>query len=200
MYCNKQTEDNQMLKMNDAPYRILGIDPSTTSVGIAVIDVDERIGVPHVLWTETIKRNQVLKEFPWLLDVYDERSAAIYAYKRYFYRLLDHFEPDFVTIESSYLGRNPGSYKALSEVIKTFGNTVMEWDCTIPFYSITPSEVKNTLGVSGKSGEKGEMRSALLHQVVPFTAEELNLTQISEHEIDAVAVALSTAVRLIQTR
>jgi Holliday junction resolvasome RuvABC endonuclease subunit len=128
-----------------------------------------------------------------MTDVYGEKEVAIYCYGNILRGLLETWEPSLVVMEAPYLSRMPAAFKALSEIVSTFTQTVMAWDQTVRVLQFDPATVKKGMGVSGKSGDKELMRTALSTSQLPIYYSGVNIHELDEHSVDAICVGLFVA-------
>lgn len=172
-------------------YRIIAIDPSTSQIGIAVIEVDLSNGAINIPFSYTFRRRDLIRGHKWMADVYGEREAAVYCYGNVLRNLLVVWEPSAVAIEAPYLDKFPQAFKALTEICTTFRNAVIDWDPTVPVEFTDPATVKKSIGVSGKSDDKGLMREGIIKSELPIHySNNISISTMTEHEVDAVAVGI----------
>jgi Holliday junction resolvasome RuvABC endonuclease subunit len=172
-------------------YRVIAIDPSTNQTGITVIEVDLSNGNMVICFSKTFKRNDLLRGHQWMADVHGDRETAVYCYGEALKQLLLTWEPSAVAIEAPFLSRLPQAFKALTEIVTTFRNVILEWDSTVPVEYVDPPTVKKAMGVSGGSSDKNDMLVALKNTKLPiFYGPNVNIEEMTEHEIDATAVGV----------
>ena len=77
---------------------ILAMDPSTSGLGIAVLDVDSYNGDINIPLATTIHRNDLLRGHKWMLDVHPEVTVAVYCYGKAISELLEVWAPDLIAM------------------------------------------------------------------------------------------------------
>ena len=167
-------------------FRVLGIDPGTNHTGFAIVDHDFDTQETNVVTAFTIDRIYLLQQKPWLVETYGERETAVLGYADVFRWLLDTYSPDAVITEAPFMGRFPKAFAALVELVTSFRNTSMTWDCTIAFQTVQPTAVKKSVGAV-VSRDKNDMRNAML---AANLLSDILLEDLDEHAVDAVCVCL----------
>ncbi len=178
-----------------APFRIIGIDPGTETLGVSVLDVHLDTNRIALQYAATYTATQLIRLFnlQWISSVHGEKVARLKAHEENLYSLFTSFQPHEIVSESPYLGRFPAAYAALVECMSTIRSAVMRYDFRMPLYTLDPPTVKASLGVSGKSGDKTLMREGLLKLNDLENPNRIPIEQFDEHSIDAVAVAYTRA-------
>lgn len=170
----------------DSIYRILAIDPGTNALGVAVLDVDIDTHIVTVKHATTIDVSKLCQHYPQLIAIHGERVSKLHAVEVSLYRLFRAWRPDEIVSESPYMGRFPQAFAALIECISSIRRAIMEYNRALPFPTIDPASVKKSVGVSGKNGDKEAMKTAI--QIQSDLVFELNVDDLDEHAIDAIAV------------
>jgi len=176
--------------------RILSIDPGSSHVGFAVLDLTNtnRITLKHV---ETFNPNKHLLDVKDVIEQHGPRFARILKINQFFYELMELYKPDIIVCEAPFYNRlRPGAFKALVEVISSLQHTVYDYDPSVMFHTTDPSTVKKSVGVKGTSGDKEAIRSAISHLNI-FYGDTIALEVLDEHSVDAIAVGYSKAIDLI---
>lgn len=174
-------------------YTLLAIDPSTDSAGFSILEIDVVTGAINIPFATTIYKSHLLRGHKWMLDVHGEKETAIYCYGKMLTDLLETWDPISVTMEAPYYNRFPSSFKALSEVSMVFINAIMDYDINIPITRIDPATVKKGMGVSGKSGDKGLMLTALQNSKLPITYTNVDINALDDNAIDSICIGLVSA-------
>lgn len=186
--------------------RIIGIDPGLVSLGIACGTYD--LVTQHLTVLTTIlltPRNTANKKLRSLAKFAGNDIAAVQVIEDEIRPIFTQFKPDYIASESAFMQyRRPNAYKPLVLAIHTVGRVAA-------FYSNTPKSIANfapkfikrTFATSGCATKK-EMDEQLLHHInyhkditIP-SVSDLYMKAISEHEIDAIAVAYTLAKTLQQ--
>ncbi len=177
------------LRDDAEPYRIVGIDPGTSTLGIAVIDVDLITAQLTVRDARTMHASRLSQYRKSYSEVYGDRFARLSGLEE---ALVDYFvqrAPHAIISESPYLGRHAATYAALTECMTTICRAVCRYSDRIPLVTVDPARAKARLKVSGKSGDKELMRQAILGLTDLQNPDRLDLTVRDEHSIDALAIA-----------
>lgn len=174
-----------------APYRIVGIDPGTDTVGFAVIDLDLVTGNMAIGEVHTLVGSEHLKYYRRRCATHGARFVRLQLIKE---SLIEGFlvqQPDAVICESPYFNpRRPGAFYALVEAVSTVKEAVYEYRDDLACLFVDPAKAKANIGVSGKSGDKEAIGPALaqatyLKGLPRFAA----LPYWDEHSRDALAIA-----------
>jgi Holliday junction resolvasome RuvABC endonuclease subunit len=166
---------------------IIGIDPGSRSLGVAVLVLNGD-NVIH-LSLETLHFDNLKYQYP---ECYREGSPAdrILILTDTLRRRLKRLDANCLFIESPFI--NPGrisAFKPLVELNKTILEVVTEvYGRQFPVAFLAPVAVKKQMKT--EKLDKDSMKKALLKntQLANFTSV---LEQADEHSLDAVAVALS---------
>jgi Holliday junction resolvasome RuvABC endonuclease subunit len=186
------------LKDDGAPYRIVGIDPGTDTVGFAVIDLNLLSGKMDIGDVKTLVGSERLKYYRRRREIHGDRFVRLQLLKE---SLIDGFmdlQPHAVICESPYFNpRRPGAFYALVEAVNMVQHAVYAYCPDMVLNMIDPAKTKANLGVSGKSGDKEAIGPALarapyLHGSPRFAA----LPVWDEHSRDALAIAYYHACTL----
>lgn len=171
---------------DDDTYRIVGIDPGTSTLGISVIEVDSS-GNLSLVWCETIKGARFLKKYPDLEEVHGSRFTRLYGYKHWLYEFFQNWQPNAVVCEANFMGRFPAAYAALTESVMVIREAALMYDVNISFTTIDPPSVKVSVGVPGKSKDKELVRQAIRNLPLKYTLPQ-RLPNLDEHSCDSIAV------------
>ncbi len=170
------------------PLRVLGIDPGTTTMGIAVLDWDLESPVIDVATAFTLVANDRQMGYQSTADLHGSRVARLQLQADLVRGLLYDFRPHVVIAEAPFMGRFAQSFSALVECVQTIRGVLFEYDPHMPFNLIDPPSVKKAVGVAkGKMSDKEDVRRALSEQ--PDLRWHVNLSDLDEHSVDAVAIA-----------
>lgn len=172
-------------------FRILAIDPGTTTLGIAIVDynhVDDTYLVEHAT---TIPIGKLFAECVSLIETQSEKAAKLRTVQTSVLNMLMAWNPSAVVSEGPYMGSFPSAYAALVECVSNIRFAVEQFN---PFYKLAvfdPASVKKSVGVSGKSGDKELVRKALARMPNLLWVSDLTLNSLDEHSVDAIAVAIA---------
>lgn len=170
---------------NNSPLTILGIDPGTDNVGVAIINYD--LSNRCIINTDsTTIRGSDLIRFDSLVEVHGSRNRRLVAIGNLLLKMLIHYQPTIVACEFPFFNTSrPSAFSALIESVEAIKSALFKYDNNMSLMLVDPPNVKKAFGVSG-AADKATMLSAynsLFHELKP-----INRT-IDEHSIDAIAVA-----------
>lgn len=176
-------------------YIVMGIDPGTTTLGVAILSYDLYTHQKRVEHAYTLNAAKTLHRYQSVVETSGERFARLRSHSAYIRAALIHYEPNEVISEVPYMGRFPQAFGALKECLHMLETTVAEWNAFKTLQGIDPATVKTHMGVSGKSGDKQLMFNAL-RSLTDIDLSLIDFNTIDEHSVDAVAVAYSRIKQL----
>lgn len=169
-------------------HRIVATDPGTSTLGVAVLSItDSGLMVEHAT---TLVLGKLARNYPLIVEKHSERIAKLYATTDAVLKLLLAWQPTYVASEGPYMGSFPTAYAALVESVDAIRRAVIRYDPYLDFSVTDPASVKKAIGVSGKSGDKELVRAAVSKHATLTLHPEVNLSELDEHAIDAIAVGL----------
>lgn len=175
--------------MDDYTFRIIGIDPSLTNLGFAVLDVDVRTNRAVMVHAETIDGKKYPKKYEHIAEVYGDRYAKAVGMGESLLDLLHKWEPHQVITEQPYLGKFANAFGSLTEAIMVIKNSVLAYDPNMPLHAVDPPTIKNAVGVGGKSGKKEQMMAAVQKLTGVTNADYIDMASLDEHSCDSIAMA-----------
>lgn len=185
--------------------RVVGIDPSTTNMGVCIIDVDLTQQTPFKLvYADTIKGEKVLYDIPIQYD--DTGDTGVLARSFCLARALGmvleihatHWDEfDMLAApwsrsmtgicEDNFLGRSPGTFKQLIQFVSMVQEQFTKNEIHLSY--VTPMLAKEVVSAAFKGTEKEDVRDGVL-KYEWLDAGDHDLSKLDEHSIDALAVAL----------
>lgn len=171
--------------LNTNNYRILGIDPGTTKMGLCLLEVDEK-EVPKLEWTETIHGLAFEKKYADIALKHNNRVARIYGYEQFLQRFLRLWDIHAIACEANYFGGSVSAYGTLTEVVYMLRRMAITH--SLDFTTIAPSIVKKMVGVKGNSNDKEDMRHAV-NRLALGSTHRSSLAALDHNGVDAVAIA-----------
>ena len=154
--------------MNDAPYRILGIDPGSRHCGYGLLELQGRKIVAAGADVINVDEKKPLPE----------RLSIIY---REISRIITEFEPQAAAVESIFFGKNIQSVFTLGHARGVILLALAEKQ--IPIIEYSPREVKKAV-VGNGNASKQQIRF-MVEQLLP-----LKQTKLTPDSADALAIAL----------
>lgn len=181
-----------------APFRVVGIDPGTTNVGLSVIDVDLSNGGLTVADTRTIDASKMIRGHGRMIDVYGNRFARLNALEDAMVEHFQEWQPHTVISESPFFNpRRPNAYAALVEAVSYVQRAVHRYNDAIPLCTIDPSSAKKNAGVNGKSSDKTLVNKAL-PKLKLFNPYGFDYAALDEHSADSLIIAYYRAVEILK--
>ena len=168
--------------------KIVGIDPGTETLGIAIIHFN--IDDFRIVQCEaaTYKGSNLLSN-DFTRALFGDRYTRIEAHRYNLYKILIQEQPLIIGCESPFISRRfPQAGLALTEVVCAIRAAVRLYDLFKPLYSVTPPEAKKAVGAKVNKDKSEVQRSILKIKELTSTAL-MPLNLLDEHSIDALAVA-----------
>lgn len=167
-------------------FRIMAIDPGTTTFGVAILDWKYGTELARVRWAHTLKETNSAQT-----DSFEEmcgkRDVRIAGLARDFAEILDFSFPNFVITETSFSQRGKANaYESGIEVNSMMRRALWDFSPAMPLHGINPRSVKNYVGVSHVGTEKDDVKKAVIALYKDNT--DIDLETLDEHSIDAIAV------------
>lgn len=170
---------------------IVGIDPGTDTCGVAVLKFDlttmELVGVD----AQTLSGSRLNRRNIWMVEAHGDRASRIYHLQERLEEIFNHVQPMDIVVESPFFSRRrPQAFGALTEIVTAIRFAVMRHDPWKTLVEIDPPSVKIAVGAEVQGG-KESVRNALL-RILPELkwCGDIPFTQLDEHSIDAIAIAL----------
>lgn len=168
-------------------FRVVGIDPGSSTFGLTVIDYDLETGIPTVIFSETFFAEPLLDEESTLMNL-GQRGARHALCKEYVIRQLDEFKPQLVCCESAFLKmRFVNAFQSLVEGIVMVRQALYEHDDTMSLLLVDPPTAKKAVGAPGKGGDKLAILYAL-RKLKGLKFSGVELEELDEHSRDSVAI------------
>lgn len=169
--------------------RILGIDPGTDTLGIAVVDVDLDTKEYKLMYGHTFHAAKYISLYPEMVQARGSRDVRLMVLRQ---KLIEAFvlaEPELIAAESPFLQRGKVSaFEALVECYAMMRDAVWAYSSQITLQRIDPVTVKNYVGVSHKGTDKSDVHRAVNAIYKDRCSEHVDLSSFDEHANDAVAV------------
>lgn len=175
----------------DNKVRVLGIDPGTKNMGVAVIDVDiMNKSKFDLVYATTVYGESHLYDIPNQFDDTGKTgiSARSYALARVLGMLIDIFEPDTGVIEDNFLGMSALTYKQLVQFVSLATEAYRERSVHVSY--VFPNIAKEIVGANFRGSQKEDVHKGLLKYPYLNNKNNISMEAIDEHAVDACAVAL----------
>lgn len=181
---------------DDAHFRIMGIDPGSNDLGVAIIEVNPETFDARVVYATTLYLKKLLSLYEQTHEVHGEKIAKLFACEMAMKKLYSTWQPDMVVCESPYMGLYAQAYAALVECVSAIRRSLWEYDPSMPLLTLDPATIKTYMGVSGKSGDKDKIHNALCG--LTQLTQAIELDELDEHAHDAIAVAYAKYKRFFE--
>lgn len=170
--------------------RVMSIDPSTTNLGVWVIDVNIAEKVPFKLvYASTLYGEQLCYDVPAQFDDTNETGVAARSYcmSRAVDTLLDLYKPDTGICEDNFLGMSALTFKQLIQCVSLLREAFGKHNIHMSY--VLPNLAKAIVGANFKGTQKEDVRKGVLAYSW-LEAGEIDLSVLDEHAIDAGAIGL----------
>jgi Holliday junction resolvasome RuvABC endonuclease subunit len=188
-----------MLHLPDdpTPYRIVGIDPGTDTLGVSVLDLDLADGSISLVTSQTFHGSKLIRGYQEMEETMGARFARLHVLEQLLVDAFHEEQPHSIISESPYFNsRRPQAYGALVEAMAMIGRAVYRYHSRMPLLTVDPASNKANLKVSGKSGDKELMKAAVLKQADILNPHHIDLAQLDEHSIDSASVGYYRACQV----
>ena len=177
--------------------RVMSIDPGSTSLGLAVLDIDLSTYAITVVHVYTFNIDLVVKHgygnYEFLYGIHAARLRAI---TDIITNMAMQWQVDDVTSEAPYMGRFPRAFEVLTQCMCAIRFGLHSYYGDRPLVTFDPATVKSCVGVKGTSSDKLAVANALLY-LPRLNLNNFNITLLDEHSTDAIAVGYTYAKRML---
>jgi Holliday junction resolvasome RuvABC endonuclease subunit len=171
-------------------FRIVGIDPGTTNLGLAVLTVDIKTLIILETTAVTFNANKLTSRDTWNCEVHSDRFDRILSLKKSLMESFITFQPSMICVESPFFGRShPNAFQALTEVLTAIRDTLYEFNPWTELILVSPSEAKQAISAKGNATKEIMKEKLLLLSHELNLNPSLNIHTLDEHSIDAIAIA-----------
>lgn len=169
-------------------YRVLGIDPGSSTLGLTLLEVTLGETPLDVTYSETLTMTG--REYPLAEAHHHVRLARHMELEDAFLRRLHDLQPHVIASESPFMGRFAAAFKALSECMIIVQRCAYHVNPQLGFHYYAPSQVKSAVGVnlSGRKGRTKDDNRQAVHGH-PDLRWHIDPSTQDEHMVDATAVA-----------
>lgn len=183
--------------------RVIGIDPSTTNMGVCIIDVDLTRQTPFKLvYVNTIKGDKVLYDIP---DQFNDLNgtgvlARCYGLARALGEIIELFVDKWeenlnkfvkmmVTgiIEDNFLGASAGTWKQLIQFVSMCYEQFISRDIHVS--NVLPNPAKDIVGANFKGTQKEDVMKGV-SDYQWLDSDGFDLEVLDDHSADATAITL----------
>ena len=171
---------------------IIAIDPGINSTGLAVLEDKETYLQVHT--TAFVKGNRAFtKEEKLLEKQQDSRYVRAIAILTKLQELVNTYPIEAVISEAAFYNpRRPIAYSSLLEVIFAVKYGLIK-EIKVPFKTMAPKLVKSLFNQHGASlkDDMSKRLTLLIEKGLLQLDKNIQLTELTEHEIDAIAIGWS---------
>ena len=168
---------------------IVGIDPGSENLGIAVLEFDLTILCITKTTAKTIVGSKLMKKNSWAIELHGERASRIEALQEAILDVLNQNNPIIVVCESPFFSsRMPSAFGVLVEVMLAIKQAVSKFSVWKLVHFIDPPTVKRGVGGKGNA-DKFKMKELVCNLSDLCYHGNIAIADLDEHSIDAIAVA-----------
>lgn len=190
----------ETLPLPDGWIRSIAIDPSTSRMGMSIIDVNlqqpERF---KLQWVETIHGD---KQEHFGSTNYDDDGAVqsrILGLSKAYRKLLDFFNPTVAACEDNFLGASPDTFKRLIEAVSLLRTETESYGNGLYMINVPPRAAKETVGANFRGTQKEDVTKGIKkYENIDLNGHDLD--SLDEHSIDAIAINLNVCERIAKDR
>lgn len=188
-----------IIPQSNKPYRILGIDPGTSTLGVSVLDFEIETSNVQLVHIVTLDARKEIKNYQTTCELYGERFAKLMIHEKNIYNLIVRYEPNCIISESPYMGRFPQAFAALTQCLLMLSNVTYRYNSEIPFELVDPPTVKKAVGAKPKGSNKDPVKEGLFNIARIEGWDPNEIERLDEHSVDATAVAYSKVLSFRHT-
>lgn len=183
---------------------LLGIDPGSSSLGLAILELDSTTFSIVATTAYTIEATK-LELFNTLDLRLPERERRLRAISKAVGLCLEAYRPLTLAIESPFFNsRKPSAYAVLIETMYVLKQTARAYDLNLPIIEVDPPTAKKAIGVRRlKAKERRRLKlttkDLVREALLPLTALKLteSIDSLDEHSLDAIAVVYSSYKQIL---
>lgn len=168
--------------------RVVGIDPGSKTLGIAILDCYQARNLLVVEEAWTLNTNRHIQRYPERCLAVGELAVRLEAIRLHVRQTLDTYRPDATIVETPYLGRLPQAFSVLTKCLETLTVALNEYSPSLTLSRIDPASAKRAVGVPGNSSDKGAIQRALMNIENLRCNAQRPLAEMIEHSTDAIAI------------
>lgn len=162
-------------------FKIIAIDPSTTALGMAMLEIDSTTMTIKDIETLCINprvspRMETLKDMNgYMRNLYNQLKTVI-----------EYHQPLAVSYERPFMNRiRPTAYGPLMRSISVVIDSVLDFNHETLICEFSPAEVKVAMGAKGGCNKEVMLEACLRNDVINSFLDPYSITN---DEIDAIAV------------
>lgn len=168
--------------------RVMGIDPGSKTLGIAILDCYPKQNLLVVEEAWTLNTNRHTQRYPERCLAVGELAVRLEAIRLHTRQTLDTYRPDVAIVETPYLGRLPQAFSVLTKCLESLASALHEYSPSLTLSRIDPATAKRACGVPGNSSDKSAIQRALMNIENLRCNAQRPLAEMIEHSTDAIAI------------
>lgn len=174
----------------NSTFNIMGIDPGSRNVGVSIYNLNADLSINRVT---THNLNIDIENDNGIHENILDRTKKLSTIIKMLYAI---YTPSIVAMESSFINTSRmGAVIPLTKSIHTIESSIYEIDSYAKILSIPPGVIKKIFG-SKQIGK--DAVSVALDKNLELVSKVVDRKNITEHEIDAIAIAY-TLLEYIKT-
>lgn len=174
----------------DGWIRVLGIDPSTSNMGVTIIDVNVTTSEKFKLvYCNTIFGDKVNYSIPDQFDDSEQTGveARCYGLARSFKALAELYIPDTVICEDNFLGMSADTFKQLIKCVTLLREYSNKLDLHMSY--VLPNLAKGIVNANFRGTTKEDVMRGI-QSYSWLDSSGFDLSVLDEHSADSVAITL----------
>lgn len=182
--------DIEIIGKSDDHLRVMGIDPSTTNLGVCVIDVNLKEPSKFKLVdARTLYGEKMVYDIPLQFDDTGDTGvgARTFGLARSLGKLIDMLNPDTGICEDNFLGMSALTFKQLIQAVSLIREEFSKRDIHLSY--VLPNLAKEVVGANFRGTQKEDVKKGVIGYR-KLDSGNIQLELLDEHAIDAVAVTL----------
>lgn len=182
--------DVEIIGKSEDHLRVMGIDPSTTNLGVCVIDVNLKEPSKFKLVdARTLYGEKMVYDIPLQFDDTSETGvgARTFGLARSLGKLIDMLNPDTGICEDNFLGMSALTFKQLIQAVSLIREEFSKRDIHLSY--VLPNLAKEVVGANFRGTQKEDVKKGVVGYR-KLDSGSIQLELLDEHAIDAVAVTL----------
>lgn len=190
----------------DNIYRVIAIDPGSTTLGYAILDIDMDKFHIELKDVYTININDALKSKKEFFEWKEYTKCRMRWLRTHLKELLEKDSPHCLIVEDNFMSMNVSSFRVLVQVKEYIEDALYNYDPSMQMDTVDPMTVKYGIGAVEKGKlkrKKGQDTKLLVRKhlenlddlVWPESAPDI--LHLDEHSIDAVSIGYWKSKRIL---
>lgn len=173
-------------------YRIMGIDNGSSLLGMVIVDLDLKRDHYHVIHKDTFVAEKLISNHRGSIITHSACWARQLTLRDELTTALRFYNPHAVAVETPFfMPKRVQSFKTLTEMMVMIRLAVEEHNPTSDIYGVTPGEAKRAVQPVNFTMKKAVIKDCVLALGNVTYSDDIRKDDLTEHEYDAIAVAVS---------